>query len=52
MSMTLLIILNILMSILAFAAVGVGVVIARRLDPQTDSGGRADGRGLLIPAAP
>jgi hypothetical protein len=50
MSMTLVIAFNIVMSLLAFGAVGAGILISRRLNPgppaPPNEGGRAHGRGL------
>ncbi len=46
MPMTLVVVLNVVMSLLAFGAVAVGVLIARRLSPGApNQGGRAHRRG-------
>ena len=46
MSMTVLVVLNLVMSLLAIGAVAAGVLIARALQPvSADEGGRADWRG-------
>ena len=50
MSMTLVILLNLIMSCFAFSAVGAGWVIGRRLRPALPpDAGRADRRGLVRP---
>ncbi len=46
MSTTLVIVLNVMMSLLAFGVVGAGVLIARRLSPELpNEGGHATWRG-------
>jgi hypothetical protein len=53
MSMTLVVVLNLVLSLLAFGAVGAGVLIARRLHPgppvPPNEGGRARWRGPSSP---
>jgi hypothetical protein len=45
MSMTVIVVLNLVMSLLAIGAVAAGVLIARRLQPvSADEGGRAEWR--------